>query len=203
MQLHAEVGRPAHALKAAGVGDRVAGLLPNYAEAVIAVLAATSLGATWSLCSPDVGIRNVVDRFGQIGPKIPFTSGMSRFGGRRFECLDKIRGVVDELPSVEHLVVIAYSGEPLKLQGLRCAVAWPDFTGSEEHALNFEVLPFDHPLYIRYLSGTMNATNCIVHGGGGTLIQHLKQLVLHTDLRRKHRLFNCTTCGSMTSWRNR
>jgi acetoacetyl-CoA synthetase len=198
-ELHAAVGRLAHALKEAGVGvgDRVAGFMPNIPETVIAMLATTSLGATWSSCSPDFGIRGVVDRFGQIEPKVLFTADRYGYGGKRFDCLEKIRGVLGEIPAIERLVVVPYSGEPLDLSGLPNAIAWPDFTGTGEHALAFESLPFDHPVYIMYSSGTTGVPKCIVHGAGGTLIQHLKELVLHTDLKREDRLFYYTTCGWM------
>jgi acetoacetyl-CoA synthetase len=198
-ELHAEVGRIAHALKESGVGagDRVAGFMPNLPETIIAMLAATSLGATWSSCSPDFGISGVVDRFGQIAPKVLFTADRYGYGGKRFDCLDKIRGVLEKIPSVEKLVVVPYSGDALNLDGLRNAVSWPDFAGSGEHPLQFEMLPFDHPLYIMYSSGTTGVPKCIVHGAGGTLIQHLKELVLHTDLKREDRLFYYTTCGWM------
>ncbi len=198
-ELHGEVGRLAHALKEAGVGvgDRVAGFLPNLPEAVIAMLAATSLGATWSSCSPDFGLRGVVDRFGQIAPKVLFTADSYGYGGKRFDCLARIRGVLDELPSVERLVVIPYAGEALALEGLRGAVSWPDFTAVGEHAPEFVPLPFEHPVYIMYSSGTTGVPKCIVHGAGGTLIQHLKELVLHTDLKREDRFFYYTTCGWM------
>src|SRR5688500_5389956 len=198
-QLHVEVGRLAHALKGAGVGvgDRVAGFLPNLPETVVAMLASTSLGATWSSCSPDFGIRGVVDRFGQIAPKVLFTDDKYGYGGKRFDCLGKIREVLGELPSVEKLVVIPYSGDAFSLDGLRGAVAWPDFMGDGEHALAFAALPFDHPLYVMYSSGTTGVPKCIVHGAGGTLIQHLKELVLHTDLKREDRIFYYTTCGWM------
>lgn len=198
-ELHAEVGRLAHALKDAGVGvgDRVAGFLPNIPETVVAMLATTSLGATWSSCSPDFGIRGVVDRFGQIAPKVLFTADQYGYGGKRFDCLGKIRDVLGELPSVETLVVIPYGGDAPSLDGLRGAVAWPDFLGDGEHAPQFVALPFDHPLYVMYSSGTTGVPKCIVHGAGGTLIQHLKELVLHTDLKREDRIFYYTTCGWM------
>ncbi len=198
-ELHVEVGRIAHALKACGVvaGDRVAGFMPNLPETIIAMLAATSLGAAWSSCSPDFGISGVVDRFGQIAPKVLFTADKYGYGGKRFDCLEKIRGVLDEIPSIETLVVVPYSGDALQLDGLRNAVSWPDFAGRGEHPLQFEMLAFDHPIYIMYSSGTTGVPKCIVHGAGGTLIQHLKELVLHTDLKREDRLFYYTTCGWM------
>jgi acetoacetyl-CoA synthetase len=198
-ELHAEVGRVAHALKerGVGVGDRVAGFMPNLPETIVAMLAATSLGATWSSCSPDFGISGVVDRFGQIAPKVLFTADAYGYGGKRFDCLAKIRGVLDAIPSIETLVVVPYSGDALNLDGLRNAISLPDFAGTGEHPLSFEMLPFDHPLYIMYSSGTTGVPKCIVHGAGGTLIQHLKELVLHTDLKREDRLFYYTTCGWM------
>ncbi len=199
VELHEEVGRLAHALARAGVGvgDRVAGFLPNIPETVIAMLAATSLGATWSSCSPDFGVRGVVDRFGQIAPKVLFTADQYGYGGKRFDCLEKIRGVLDELPGIETLVVVPYGTDAPALDGLRAAIAWPDFVAEESHAPQFASLPFDHPLYIMYSSGTTGVPKCIVHGAGGTLIQHLKELVLHTDLKREDRLFYYTTCGWM------
>ena len=198
-QLHDEVGRLAHALRNTGVtaGDRVAGFLPNIPEAVIAMLATTSLGAVWSSCSPDFGINGVVDRFGQIAPKVLFTADTYGYGGKRFDCLEKIRGVLKQIPSVQKLVVIPYGGEPLRLDGIATAIAWPDFAGNEKRTLEFTSTPFDHPLYIMYSSGTTGVPKCIVHGAGGTLIQHLKELVLHTDLKREDKIFYYTTCGWM------
>jgi len=199
VELHAEVGRVAHALKQLGVGsgNRIAGFMPNIPETVIAMLAATSLGATWSSCSPDFGIGGVVDRFGQIAPKVLFTADAYGYGGKRFDCLAKIHSVLEQIPSIEKVVVVPYSGDALALDGLRNAVAWPDFAGNDDHVLQFEMLPFDHPVYIMYSSGTTGVPKCIVHGAGGTLIQHLKELVLHTDLKREDRLFYYTTCGWM------
>ncbi len=198
-QLHGEVGRLAHALTGAGVGvgDRVAGFLPNVPETIIAMLASSAIGAIWSSCSPDFGIDGVVDRFGQIAPKVLFTADAYGYGGKRFDCLAKVRGVLERIDAIEHVVVIPYSGEALDLSNLRDAVAWPEFVGDEERALQFESLPFDHPLYVMYSSGTTGVPKCIVHGAGGTLIQHLKELVLHTDLKREDRIFYYTTCGWM------
>lgn len=198
-QLHAEVGRVAHALAAAGVhaGDRVAGFLPNLPETIIAMLAAASLGATWSSASPDFGVNGIVDRFGQIEPKVLFCADAYPYNGKRHDCLAKVREVLDAIPSIEKCVVIAYSGEPLQLDDLRDSIAWDDFAGSEDQQLEFVPMPFEHPLYIMYSSGTTGKPKCIVHGAGGTLLQHLKELVLHTDLKREDRIFYYTTCGWM------
>jgi len=198
-ELHEEVGKLAHALRASGVtaGDRVAGFLPNIPETVIAMLATASIGAVWSSCSPDFGISGVVDRFGQIAPKVLFTADTYGYGGKKFDCLEKIRGVLPQIPSVEKLVVIPYSGERLQLDGIANAVAWPDFVGSEKRTLEFTPTAFDHPLYVMYSSGTTGVPKCIVHGAGGTLIQHLKELVLHTDVKREDKIFYYTTCGWM------
>lgn len=198
-QLHAIVGRVAHALKQAGVGkgDRVAGFLPNIPETIVAMLAAASLGATWSSASPDFGVNGIVDRFGQIEPKVLFCADAYAYGGKRHDCLAKVREVLAAIPSIATCVVIPYSGAPLQLDGLRNAAAWDDFAGSEDVPLEFVPTPFDHPLYIMYSSGTTGKPKCIVHGAGGTLLQHLKELVLHTDLKREDRIFYYTTCGWM------
>ena len=198
-QLHAIVGRIAHALKESGVGkgDRVAGFLPNLPETIIAMLATASLGAIWSSASPDFGVNGIVDRFGQIEPRVLFCADAYAYGGKRHDCLARVRAVLAAIPSIERCVVIPYSGEPLQLDGLRNAVSWDDFAGSEDQPLEFVSTPFDHPLYIMYSSGTTGQPKCIVHGAGGTLLQHLKELVLHTDLKREDHIFYYTTCGWM------
>ncbi|MEP6483247.1 MAG: acetoacetate--CoA ligase [Rudaea sp.] len=200
-ELHEEVGMLAHALRDAGVGigDRVAGFLPNIPEAVIAMLATASIGAVWSSCSPDFGTQGVVDRFGQIEPKVLFTADAYPYGGKTFDCLAKIKDVLKQIPNVAQVVVIPYSDSEKapKLTGIKNAVSWPDFVGTENHPVEFTPTTFDHPLYIMYSSGTTGVPKCIVHGAGGTLIQHLKELVLHTDLKREDKITYYTTCGWM------
>ena len=199
-ELHDEVARLAAALRAAGVtkGDRVAGYLPNMPETVIAMLAATSLGAVWSSCSPDFGLKGVLDRFGQIAPKVLFASDGYFFKQRPFDLLEKIKSIGESIPSIERIVVVPYTHEDPPLGGLPNAVAYSNFRDSHSSGkIPFERLPFDHPAYIMYSSGTTGPPKCIVHGAGGTLIQHLKELVLHTDLKREDRIFYFTTCGWM------
>ena len=180
-----------------GVGDRVAGFVPNRPEAVIAMLAAASLGAIWSSCSPDFGINGVLDRFGQIEPKVLFTADGYFYGGKRFDCLDKVAGILTQLPSVRRVVVFPYAGTDRDIAGVPNAIHWDDFAPTTSEQLSFNLGPFDRPQYILYSSGTTGVPKCIVHGQGGTLIQHLKELVLHTDLKREDRIFYYTTCGWM------
>ena len=198
-ELHQQVARLAAALRGLGVvtGDRVAGFMPNVPQTVIAMLAATSIGAIWTSCSPDFGINGVLDRFGQVAPKVLFSANGYVYGGKTFDCLEKLRGLQAQLPSVTQIVVVPYVDAVLDFTGLDRAVSWDDFLVSDPPPLKFEPLPFNHPLYIMYSSGTTGVPKCIVHSAGGTLIQHLKELVLHTDLKREDHIFFYTTCGWM------
>jgi len=199
-ELNAEVARVAAGLREMGIGpgDRVAGYLPNLPETVIAMLAATSLGAIWSSCSPDFGVRGVLDRFGQIEPRVLFAAAAYRYNGKIHDCLGRLAELLPELPTVERVVVAPYVAEEIDLAPLgEVAVGWDEFGPADPGPIRFEPLPFDHPLYILYSSGTTGAPKCIVHGAGGTLLQHLKELLLHTDVRPGDRLFYFTTCGWM------
>lgn len=199
-ELYGQVARVADALRGMGVttGDRVAGFVPNLPETVIAMLATTSLGAIWSSCSPDFGPQGVLDRFGQIEPKVLFAADGYLYDGREFDSLERLRAVQHDLPSVEHVVVIPYLHQKPNLNGIAHVTLWPDLvSASRATEVAFEQLPFDHPLYILYSSGTTGPPKCILHSAGGVLIQHLKEHVLHCDLRRDDGLFFFTTCGWM------
>ena len=199
-QLYDEVSRAAQALRAAGVqaGDRVAAYLPNMPEAIIGMLAAASLGAIWSSCSPDFGVQGVLDRFGQIEPKVLFAVDGYWYNGKRVPVRDKVREIVARLPTVEQVVVAAYLDERPDLSGIRNARTLGDFIADHPPLeIDFVRTPFNHPLYILYSSGTTGVPKCIVHSAGGTLLKHLCEQLLHSDIKRGDRLFYFTTCGWM------
>jgi len=199
-ELYDRVARLAKSLRAMGVtvGDRVSGFVPNMMETVVAMLAATSIGAIWSSCSPDFGIKGVLDRFGQIEPKVVFTANGYAYNGKTFDSLQRVSDILNSLPSVEKVVVIPYTESQPDISMINNSVLFDDFLAAEDNLeIKFEQLPFDHPLYIMYSSGTTGVPKCIVHGAGGTLIQHLKEHILHVDLKREDTLFYFTTCGWM------
>ena len=198
--LYDEVARVAKALRELGVtpGDRVAGFMPNMPETAVAMLAATSLGATWSSCSPDFGIKGVLDRFGQIKPKVVFTANGYWFKGKKLDSLGRIASTLKELPSVEKVIVVSYTDAAPDVGAIDNAVLYQDFRSPEaDLEIEFEQLPAEHPLYVMYSSGTTGLPKCMVQGAAGVLVNHQKEHLLHTDLTREDTIFYFTTCGWM------
>ena len=199
-EVHDQVSVLAQALLEVGVvpGDRVAAFVPNLPEAVIGMLAATSIGAVWSSCSPDFGVQGVLDRFGQIAPKVLFAADGYRYAGKAIDCRAKVADIAAALPSLEQVVMIPYDPDAEVDADIGDALWLAEFVAPfEPLGVPYVRLPFDHPVYIMYSSGTTGAPKCIVHGAGGTLLQHLKEHQLHCDIRPGDRVFYFTTCGWM------
>ena len=197
-ELYRAVAGVAAALRAHGIvpGDRVAGFLPNIPESIVAMLATTSIGAIWSSCSPDFGINGVLDRFGQIAPRILFTADGYLYNGKRIDSLARVAEVAREIESIERIVVVPFLDSVPDISELPAAKLIDGFSKDSDE-IEFEALPFDHPVYVMYSSGTTGIPKCIVHGAGGTLLQHLKEHQIHSDLKAGERLFYFTSCGWM------
>ncbi len=199
-ELYHTVARLATSLRRMGIapGDRVVGYMPNLMETAIAMLAATSIGAVWSSCATDIGAQAALDRLGQVEPKVLFSVNGYFYKGKIFSTLGNVAELANAIPSLKQVVIVSYAGEKPDISHIRNAMHYDEFLAEEkEPVLEFEQLPFDHPIFIMFSSGTTGKPKCMVQGAGGILLHHLKELILHTDLKRTDKIFYITTCSWM------
>lgn len=198
--LNIAVSKFSQALRAEGItkGDRVCGYMPNMIETVIAMLGTAAIGATWSSASPDFGVQGVVDRFGQIEPKLMITVDSYHYNGKSHDIREKVRDVIDRIPSIQKVVIVKYAFDGTNTTGIRGGISCDDFLAPfRAEKIAFEQVEFNHPLYVMFSSGTTGKPKCIVHGAGGTLLKQVSEHVLHCDVVPGDRVFYFTTCGWM------
>ena len=199
-ELHDEVARLSHSLKESGVGvgDRVVGYMPNLIETVVCMLAAASLGATWASCATDIGPGAAIERLGQVAPKVMITADGYFYKGKAFDTLAHAAEVARGISSLQKVIVVSYTREKPDISQIPNSVHYDDFLAKDKNLeIEFEQLPFDHPQYIMFSSGTTGKPKCLVQSAGGVLINHLKELILHTDLKRSDKIFYITSCSWM------
>ncbi|OPY56618.1 MAG: Acetyl-coenzyme A synthetase [Pelotomaculum sp. PtaU1.Bin035] len=205
-ELYDTVARLAKSLRETGIapGDRVSGYMPNLIETVIAMLATASIGAIWSSCATDIGARAALERLGQIEPKVLFTADGYFYKGKKFDSLSNAAEIAKGIPTLKKVVVVSYTEDKPDLSQVPNGVHYSDFLSGESNLeIKFEQLPFDHPVFIMFSSGTTGKPKCMVQGAGGILINHLKELILHSDLKREDIIFYVTTCSwMMWNWLN-
>lgn len=201
--LYEQVSLVAQALRAhgVGVGDRVVGWLPTIPEAVTAMLATTSLGAVWCSCSPDFGVQGILDRFGQVEPKVLLAANGYVYGGKTFDCMDRLQEIVTKLPSLQHTIIVPLIKGQVSSTGIISSTWTEELCRFTPQPIEFVQLPFDHPVYIMFTSGTTGKPKCLVHGAGGTLLKHVTEHALHFDIKREDRVYYYTSTGwAMWNW---